>query len=51
MMGHSSFFDQQVDERLRAIAPHAQFGAMAISPAESAARLALRFLVPAGERK
>ncbi len=51
MMGHSRFFDQQLDERLRAIAPHAQFGAMTISPAESAARLALRFLVPAGERK
>ncbi len=51
MVGSSSFFDQQVDERLRAIAPHAQFGALAISPAESAARLALRFLVPAGERK
>jgi len=51
MIGRSLFFDQQMDERLRAIAPHAQFGAMAISPAESAARLALRFLVPAGERK
>jgi N-acetylglucosamine kinase-like BadF-type ATPase len=51
MIGRSFFFDQQVDERLRAIAPHAQFGAMAISPAESAARLALQFLVLAGERK
>ncbi len=51
MVGRSLFFDQQMDERLRAIAPHAQFGALAISPAESAARLALRFLVPAGERK
>jgi N-acetylglucosamine kinase-like BadF-type ATPase len=51
MIGRSLFFDQQMDERLRAIAPNAQFGAMAISPAESAARLALRFLMPAGERK
>jgi N-acetylglucosamine kinase-like BadF-type ATPase len=51
MVGRSFFFDQQMDERLRAIAPHAEFGAMAISPAESAARLALQFLVLAGERK
>jgi N-acetylglucosamine kinase-like BadF-type ATPase len=51
MVGCSFFFDQLMDERLRAIAPHAEFGAMAITPAESAARLALRFLAPLEERK
>ena len=51
MVGCSFFFDQLMDERLRAVAPQAEFGAMAITPAESAARLALRFLVPIEERK
>jgi len=51
MVGCSFFFDQQVDERMRAIAPQAEFGAMSITPAESAARLALRFLMPIEEGK
>jgi N-acetylglucosamine kinase len=44
MVGRSAYFDQQLDERLRAVAPHAEFGALVISPAEAAARLAIRLL-------
>jgi len=51
MMGCSLFFDHLVDDCLRAIAPQAEFGSMQITPAESAARFALRCLVLTGERK
>ena len=52
MIGRSAYFDQQIDERLRAAAPEAVFGGLAVSPAEAAARLALRLLpVAAKERK
>lgn len=44
MIGRSAYFDQQIDERLRSAAPEAVFGALAVSPAETAARLALRLL-------
>jgi glucosamine kinase len=52
MFGCSSYFDQQVDRCLREAAPNAQFGVLAISPAEAAARIALRLLTaPPEERK
>jgi len=51
MVGCSFFFDQQVDERLHAVAAQAEFASMAITPAESAARQALRFLLPTEEGK
>ena len=44
MLGSSSYFDQQIDERLREAAPHAQFGALAMTPGEAAAHIALRLL-------
>jgi N-acetylglucosamine kinase-like BadF-type ATPase len=44
MIGRSAYFDQQIDERLRSAAPDAVFAALAVSPAEAAARLALRLL-------
>jgi N-acetylglucosamine kinase-like BadF-type ATPase len=44
MVGRSAYFDQQLDERLHAVAPHAEFGTLVISPAEAAARLAIRLL-------
>jgi N-acetylglucosamine kinase-like BadF-type ATPase len=46
MLGRSKFFDQQLVARLRNVAPLAEFGALAITPAESAARLALQLLQP-----
>jgi len=52
MIGRSAYFDQQIDERLRDAAPEAVFGELAVSPAEAAARLALRLLpAVAKERK
>jgi N-acetylglucosamine kinase len=44
MVGRSAYFDQQLDKRLHALAPHAEFGTLVISPAEAAARLAIRLL-------
>ena len=44
MLGRSAYLDQQVDYCLHATAPEAVFGALAVSPAEAAARLALRLL-------
>jgi N-acetylglucosamine kinase-like BadF-type ATPase len=44
MVGRSVYFDQQLDERLRAVAPHAEFGSLVIPLAEAAARLAVRLL-------
>jgi glucosamine kinase len=49
MIGRSAYFDRQIDERLRADAPGAVFGDLAVSPAEAAARLALRLLSAVGE--
>jgi len=47
MLGRSAFFDQWVDEQLRKAVPFAQFGALQMTPAEAAARMALRLLAPA----
>jgi len=44
MVGHSVYFDKLLDERLRMAAPHAQFGALQVTAAQAAARLALRLL-------
>ncbi|HEY1470648.1 MAG TPA: BadF/BadG/BcrA/BcrD ATPase family protein [Candidatus Acidoferrum sp.] len=49
MLCRSAYFDQLIDQRLREAAPNAQFGALAITPGEAAARIALRLLSPAGE--
>ncbi len=44
MLCRSAYFDQLIDQRLREAAPNAQFGALAITPGEAAARIALRLL-------
>ena len=44
MVGRSVYFDRLLDERLRSAAPHAEFGALMISAAEAAARVAVRLL-------
>src|SRR6516162_2185623 len=49
MTGRSAYFDGQIDERLRAAAPGAVFGELAVSPAEAAARLALKLLPAVGK--
>jgi N-acetylglucosamine kinase-like BadF-type ATPase len=46
MMGRSTFLEAQLDERLRGSFPKAEIGSLRISPAEAAARLALRLLGP-----
>jgi N-acetylglucosamine kinase-like BadF-type ATPase len=51
MLCRSAYFDQLIDQRLREAAPNAQFGALAITPGEAAARIALRLLsTPREER-
>jgi glucosamine kinase len=49
MLGCSSYFDQQIDRRLHEAAPNAQFGVLAMTPAEAAARIALRLLTTPNE--
>ena len=50
MVGHSAYFDKLLDQRLRMAAPYAQFGALIVTAAQAAARLALRLLpAPAEE--
>ncbi|MGB8343199.1 MAG: BadF/BadG/BcrA/BcrD ATPase family protein, partial [Chthoniobacterales bacterium] len=44
MMGRCIFFEAQLDERLRASFPQTEIGGLRVSPAEAAARLALRLL-------
>jgi N-acetylglucosamine kinase-like BadF-type ATPase len=44
MLCRSAYFDQLIDQRLREAAPNARFGALAITPGEAAARIALRLL-------
>lgn len=44
MVGGSAYLDRLIDERLRLAAPHAEFGALAMSPAEAAACMALRLV-------
>jgi len=50
MVGPSPFLDKHLDERLRLVAPQAIFGALTMSPAEAAARLALRLLAQPVEK-
>ncbi len=49
MLCRSAYFDQLIDQRLREAAPNAQVAALAISPGEAAARIALRLLSTAHE--
>jgi N-acetylglucosamine kinase-like BadF-type ATPase len=44
MLGRYPQFDAELDRYLLEAAPHAEFGALAISPAEAAARTAVRLL-------
>jgi N-acetylglucosamine kinase-like BadF-type ATPase len=44
MIGRSKYLENQLDERLRSAFPLAEIGVLRISPAEAAARLALRLL-------
>jgi N-acetylglucosamine kinase-like BadF-type ATPase len=46
MIGRSKFLESQLDERLRGSFPKAEIGLLRVSPAEAAARLALRLLGP-----
>jgi N-acetylglucosamine kinase len=46
MLGRSAHFDERLDLCLRKAAPHAQFSALHLSPAEAAAHLALQLLPP-----
>ncbi|MGC2829572.1 MAG: BadF/BadG/BcrA/BcrD ATPase family protein [Candidatus Acidiferrum sp.] len=46
MIGRCKFFETELDERLRILFPQAEIGLLQISPAEAAARLALRLLTP-----
>ena len=48
LIGRSAYFDTQLDELLRKAAPRAQLGLLAVTPAEAAARLALRLAGGAG---
>jgi len=45
MLGRSKYFDNLLDEHLRVAAPKAQFGELVVTPAQAAARLALRELL------
>ena len=45
MVGHSTYFDRLLDEKLRMAAPNAQFGALMVTAAQAAAQLALRLLL------
>lgn len=44
MVGRSKYLDQLMDSRLRSEVPQARLGGLELSPAEAAARLALRLL-------
>ncbi len=44
MIGRSKYLEAQLDERLRNAFPQAEIGSLRISPAEAAARMALRLL-------
>ncbi len=46
MIGRCAYFDTDLDERLRSLFPMAELGGLQKSPAEAAARLALRLLTP-----
>jgi N-acetylglucosamine kinase-like BadF-type ATPase len=44
MVGRSAYFDRVMDEQLRLAVPHAEFGPLAMTEAEAAAKIALRLL-------
>jgi N-acetylglucosamine kinase-like BadF-type ATPase len=44
MLQRSRYFDEQLNQRLREAAPQAEFGSLAMTAAEAAARIALRML-------
>jgi predicted GTPase len=48
MVQRSKFFDQQLNQKLREAAPQAEFGALSMTVAEAAARIALRVLKTEG---
>ncbi len=48
MVQRSKFFDEQLNQRLREAAPQAEFGALSMTVAEAAARIALRMLKSKG---
>ena len=48
MIGRSKYLERQIDERLRSAFPQAEIGSLRLTPAEAAARLALR-LLPIGK--
>jgi N-acetylglucosamine kinase-like BadF-type ATPase len=47
----SRYFDEQVDQRLRDVAPKAEFGTLAVTAAEAAAHIALRMLANEGTER
>ena len=49
MVGRSRYLDDLLDTKLKATAPHAEFGELLMSAAEAAAGLALRLMKTAGE--
>jgi N-acetylglucosamine kinase-like BadF-type ATPase len=44
MVNRCQYLDERLDQRLRDVAPQAQFGALAMTAAEAAARIALRMV-------
>lgn len=44
MFGKLRYFDAELDRKLRQVAPGAEFGCLAMTPAEAAARMAVRLL-------
>jgi N-acetylglucosamine kinase len=51
MVGRSPYFENLLDERLRLAAPGAEFGALMVTAAQAAARLALRILLDPAEEE
>jgi N-acetylglucosamine kinase-like BadF-type ATPase len=51
MVGRSTYFDKLLDERLHLAAPGAEFGALIVTAAQAAARMALRILLDPAEEE
>jgi glucosamine kinase len=51
MVGRSTYFDKLLDERLHLAAPGAEFGALIVTAAQAAARMALRILSEPAEEE
>jgi hypothetical protein len=51
MVGRSMYFDKLLDERLHLAAPGAEFGALMVTAAQAAARMALRILLDPAEEE